>query len=314
MDDIYFKIKDMYDNEEENGFADTATDTSNDDETFGWSLANEWIAIGNVFFFLLSIYNLIDVADESNIYDSKGIIVGKVQYGMGIKIFDSDKKTPLNLMDYETMDELHNKWMQLSFHIKKAVMFNEKYTYRTKCTYKWIKEEQIQEETLAIEQQKQPQFNYSKEFMLQIDSSVIQYFMFNQLIIQVWGMIESKQKKKINDDSSNYQDYTDNEQTTSPNFRDKHSMKNVGQIGKGVDQQGSCQHCGGEGNVGIKKKDTANFGKADAKTTSDETKRLLAENAELQKKLKQAEERYKQAAESGNFTPEVKGSACCSLF
>jgi hypothetical protein len=41
-------------------------------------------------------------------------------------------------------------------------------------------------------------------------------------------MIESKQKKKINDDSSNYQDYTDNEQTTSPNLRDKHSMKNVG--------------------------------------------------------------------------------------
>lgn len=211
------------------------------------------------------------------------------------------------------MDELHNKWMQLSFHIKKAVLFNEKYTYRTKCSYKWIKEEQIQEQTLEIEQQKQPQFNYSKDFMLQIDSSVIQYFMFNQLIIQVWGMIESKQKKK-NQDDSNYQDYTDNEQSTQPNFKDKNSTKNVAQVGKGGDHPGACQHCGVEANEGIKKKETANFGKAEAKTTSDETKRLLAENAELQKKLKQAEERYKQAAESGNFTPEVKGSACCSIF
>jgi hypothetical protein len=31
----------------------------------------------------------------------------------------------------------------------------------------------------------------------------------------------------------------------------------------------------------------------------------------LIKRLKEAEERYKQAAESGNFTPEAKSSACC---
>ena len=141
MDDIYFKIKDMYDEEESNGFAETATDTSNDDETFGWSLANEWISIGNVFFYLFSFYNLIDVTDESNIYDAKGIVVGKLQYGMTCKIFDSDKTTPLNILDYETIEELHNKWMQLNFTIKKAVIFNEKYTYKVKCCYKWIKEE-----------------------------------------------------------------------------------------------------------------------------------------------------------------------------
>jgi hypothetical protein len=41
---------------------------------------------------------------------------------------------------------------------------------------------------------------------------------------------------------------------------------------------------------------------------------VFSENQELLKKLKQAEERYKQAAESGNFTPEVKQTACCQIF
>ena len=73
MDDIYFKIKELYDEMEDKGIENLSTDTANDDETFGWSLAEQWIPIGNVYFFLLSIYNLIDVADESNIYDSKGV-------------------------------------------------------------------------------------------------------------------------------------------------------------------------------------------------------------------------------------------------
>lgn len=76
MDEIYFKIKELYDDMESKGFEEINNDRANDDETFGWSLAEQWISIGNVYFFLLSIYNLIDVQDESNIYDSKGVKVG----------------------------------------------------------------------------------------------------------------------------------------------------------------------------------------------------------------------------------------------
>ena len=111
IDQTYFTIKDLYDDLESKGFDDENLDRANDDEIFGWSLAEQWIEIGNVYFFLLSMFNLIDVADESNIYDSKGVKVGTLSYGMSLKLFDTDKKTQLNAIDYDNLDELHEKWL-----------------------------------------------------------------------------------------------------------------------------------------------------------------------------------------------------------
>lgn len=111
MDEIYFKVKEMYDEKEHAGFIEIEGDRSNDDETFGWSLAEQWIPIGIVFQYLQSIYYLLDVSDEQNIYDSKGLQVGKLQVQMNIKLFDTDKKTQLNLIDYEDMEELLSKWV-----------------------------------------------------------------------------------------------------------------------------------------------------------------------------------------------------------
>lgn len=58
-----------------------------------------------------SLYYLLDVSDEQNIYDSKGIQVGKLQLALSIKLFDTDKKTQMNLIDYEDMEELLSKWI-----------------------------------------------------------------------------------------------------------------------------------------------------------------------------------------------------------
>ena len=52
MDEIYFKVKEMYDEKEQAGFIEIEGDRSNDDETFGWSLAEQWIPIGIVFQYL----------------------------------------------------------------------------------------------------------------------------------------------------------------------------------------------------------------------------------------------------------------------
>jgi len=83
----------------------------NDDETFGWSLTEEWYLIGNVYFFLLSIYNLIDVSDESSIYDAKAMIAGRLTYEMKQTIYDTDKTTKLSVLDKETLEELHGKYL-----------------------------------------------------------------------------------------------------------------------------------------------------------------------------------------------------------
>lgn len=77
----------------------------NDGEIFGWSLADQWTEIGSVYVFLLSIYNLIETPkDESPIIDSKGIKRGMQQYGFKLDVLDSDKVTPLNILEYFTLD------------------------------------------------------------------------------------------------------------------------------------------------------------------------------------------------------------------
>jgi hypothetical protein len=53
------------------------------------------------------------VNDEQNIYDSKGLKVGSLQVALNIKLFDTNKKTPLNMIDYEDMTDpsILNKWL-----------------------------------------------------------------------------------------------------------------------------------------------------------------------------------------------------------
>jgi hypothetical protein len=121
---------------------------------------------------------------------------------MTIKLFDTDKKTPLNLIDYEDMGEILSKWLQITVQIKKATINNEKFTYKTKCVYSWL--DKSTEETEVVENQKAPLFNYSHEHMVQVDAHIISRFQSHQLIVQVLGMIKSREPKRKFIDESQY--------------------------------------------------------------------------------------------------------------
>jgi len=74
-DQVYFDVKDVYEDFEERGLTVNDIDTENDPEVFGWGLSDNWHHIGNFYYFLLSMYNLIEtVKDESPIIDTKGNI------------------------------------------------------------------------------------------------------------------------------------------------------------------------------------------------------------------------------------------------
>jgi hypothetical protein len=67
-------VKDLYEEAEEKGFP-TKHQTENDGETFGWALADSWHHVGNVYYFMLSLFNLIETTkDNSPIIDTKGSI------------------------------------------------------------------------------------------------------------------------------------------------------------------------------------------------------------------------------------------------
>lgn len=67
-DHIYFNVKELYEEFEEKGQINME-DPEDECETFGWSITDSWHEIGSVFVFLISWYNLIDVRDESPVFD-----------------------------------------------------------------------------------------------------------------------------------------------------------------------------------------------------------------------------------------------------
>ena len=139
-DNVYFNIKELYEEFEENNFQVKASEDPDDDgETFGWNLSDSWHEIGSVYIFLLSLFNLIDTPkDESPIIDSKGIKNGMQNYSIQLEILDYDKTTPLNIFEYETLRELVGKHLKVKLCLKRATDIPDKFTFKTMAKYEWI--------------------------------------------------------------------------------------------------------------------------------------------------------------------------------
>lgn len=104
-DVVYERVKEMYEEAEENEFDKSKIDTTNDGENFGWALADTWQKIGDVYIFLVSVYNLCDtVKDEAMIIDSKGIKQGLLLYKMNLELLETDGKTKLDIIDYDSIN------------------------------------------------------------------------------------------------------------------------------------------------------------------------------------------------------------------
>ena len=88
---------------------------------FGWSSSESWHLLGNVYYFLLSVYNLIEGGKElSPIIDTKGVTQGKLQFSVGFEIYDTDKKTKLNALEYDSLSELVGRNFKLIVELKRA--------------------------------------------------------------------------------------------------------------------------------------------------------------------------------------------------
>lgn len=108
---------------------------------------------------MLSIFNLIETSkDNSPIIDTKGSIQGNLQYACNFELYDVDKTTKLNPLEYESLNELIGKNIKVVLDLKKAVDLPEKYTYKTQCKYLW---NDMGFETNVVQEKKEPIFNYT---------------------------------------------------------------------------------------------------------------------------------------------------------
>lgn len=46
--------------------------------------------------------------------------------------------TPLNILEYFTLDQLIGKYLKMSLDLRRATDLPEKLTFKTMCRYEWI--------------------------------------------------------------------------------------------------------------------------------------------------------------------------------
>ena len=124
-----------------------------------------------MYYFLLSVFNLIEThKDESPIIDTKGTIQGKCNYSVTLEAFDVDRSTKLNLLEYENLNDLIGKNLQLCIELKKVSDIPEKLTFQTQCKYVWQDENF---ETRPIAGKKAPEFGYKGKHMILVNDDMI---------------------------------------------------------------------------------------------------------------------------------------------
>jgi hypothetical protein len=185
FEDIYFAIKDKYENltgddVDESLLLKDLQNRESDSEIFGLSSETDWQLIGYMYYFLVSIVNLVETKnDESPIIDDKGNIQGKMHYSVGIELLDSGK--PLNILKYNSLDDLIGKQLKLIVELRKAQDIPEKLAYEVQCKYQWLDREKTEFETKQVNSggtsgvplSRNPTFGYKAEHIIDIDDDLI---------------------------------------------------------------------------------------------------------------------------------------------
>lgn len=166
--------------------------TENDGEIFGWALTNQWHHVGNMYYFLLSAFNIIETKqDESPIIDSKGYIQGHIDYSIFLSVVDSDLKG-IDLTDYESLNDLIGKKLQMTVCLHRARNIPEKMSFATMLKYNWVDDAVFNSK--EISESCNPEYNYSTVHTVPITEELISYLMYNTLTIGVFGKFKPIEK------------------------------------------------------------------------------------------------------------------------
>jgi len=149
FEDTYFMIKDKYeslmveggqgDDIDEEALLQELKNENNKEEdgrVFGVLLDHDWQLIGYVYYFLVSVANLVETKnDESPIIDNKGTIQGKVSYSVGLEVYDSSGNKQLPLINYSALSDLIGKKLKINLELKKASDIPEKLSHASIIKY-----------------------------------------------------------------------------------------------------------------------------------------------------------------------------------
>jgi len=209
FEDVYFAIKDKYesltgDDDDQTAILKDLHHRESDPEIFGLSSESDWQLIGYMYYFLISIVNLVETKnDESPIIDEKGSIQGRMSYSLGIELYDYEGSKPLNILKYSSLNDLTGKYLKLIIELRQAKDIPEKLAYETQCRYQWLDVENTEFQTKIVESggqsgvalSRNPAFGYRAEHTIMIDDELISKMLENTLRFGVYGKVEQKRRQ-----------------------------------------------------------------------------------------------------------------------
>lgn len=165
--------------------------------------------------------------ETTTIIDSNGEKAGELNYSLMLEMLDEDQTTPVNMKVYETLNEAIGKYIKFKFEIDSAMDIPEKLSHKSMCTYEWIDHDETIFETEEIDmpadiQEDDPDFNYNPEFnykaehTIQITEELCTHMMYSTLGINVYGMIESKRQKKLEEVEEEYESEIESSEEEKP--------------------------------------------------------------------------------------------------
>lgn len=171
---------------------------ANDKYVFGLEKKLEHDLIGYVYYFLVSMYNLIETRnDETPVIDSKGNLKGRVGYSVAFDVLDPFTNLPIDTTEHDSLAELIGKKLKVTLQLKKASDLPEKQSNEVYAKYQWLDEDRNEFMTEKhAEKSTAPTWNYRKEHTILIDEDLVNNCMSNTLAIGIYGKADIKAEDK----------------------------------------------------------------------------------------------------------------------
>lgn len=194
---IYFRVKDKYmemmndDLDEIDAYEAIKNDSrANDKFVFGLEKKITHDLIGYVYYFLISMYNLIETKnDETPIIDVKGNIKGRVSYSVYFEGLDPFTLNPIELEAFDNLSEMIGKKLKVTLELKKASDIPEKQQNEVYAKYQWVDDDRTDCNTGPCKDKTTtPVWNYRKEHVITVDEDLVNHCMTNTLTIGVYGL------------------------------------------------------------------------------------------------------------------------------
>jgi kinesin family protein 13 len=308
MEDKMYRIRDkweeyQYDVDHDGPNSNALNVDEYEGEIWGLMITDDWQLIGNMFLYFDSLALFMGTpSDEAPIYDTKGVVQGKVAYSLEFKIYDGKTGKEKDCFLLDSLKDVFGDDMEVSFSIHQAKNLPEVLCRHVFCEYQWIDDRATVFETDRVKPKKNdtsPTFNYKKVHDLKIDNYIVENLGDLQCIVSVYGKMTEDNMQGL------YTDFTNRPETSNFQHENTEFKSNA------IHDAASKNRKGDNG--------TQDYLKIDSNTEDEEEKQKRQEGEqraknEIEQELERIMEQNAKLKKDIKIISKENGSGCCTIF